>query len=276
MKFMYMDESGKNLISDPHQTVFIYGGLIIDHQNVEKALTDFKVIFQEARTYLKEEMRNNFEGNPAEKTEAMHKVFNKFEFHAVEIFNRRHKTKGNGEVKRYNPWKYAQPSTTFSLVRRLIEAIHPYISDVFIYKVDKSKLTTYFQATNTTPHDDFVHDEMIRFVINEYDQWLKQYDKQGALLPDKLDPDIRERFVQEINTYNSQAFWSEPIIVESYTNAFTQMIDVITYCYYLVYTNASNKPNFSSIQRLFYDKINKFITVKDLGDELNSQIKNTP
>lgn len=266
-----MDESGKNLMSDPKHNIFIYGGLIIDKENVENSLYKFKEVYQEARAYLQGEMRNKFEGEGSDKSNAMRQVFNSFEFHAVEIFNNRHRIK-RSKIVAYNPWVYADVSQKFNYVRDLLEAISPYITKVFIYKVEKNLLKNFQKENGITIDDDYVDREMIKYIIKEYDKWLIKENTKGALLPDMLDSDIREKFVEEINLYKSNHIWPEPIIIDSSTNAFTQIIDIITYCYYMISQDLQHKDNFKAIQRLYHQKMEKHIEVKDLGLYLDTLI----
>jgi hypothetical protein len=266
MKFMYMDECCKNLISNHNHTVYIYGGMIIDKKDVHAALSDFKGIYQRAKTYLKERMKQQLKNNP-DKGNIMQTVFDKFELHAAQIFNPDH-TIRKGQIKRYNPWKYSDPRETFNILHTLIDKLTPYISEILIFKIDKSNILNYGTKKGINIDDNYVDEKIIEFIIEEYDTWLKKFNQKGALIPDKLDSGLRDKFVDKINMINPDFFWSEPIVVESYSNAFTQLIDIITYCYYLVYTNASHKQNFKAIQRLYYKRIKPKVVEKDLYEKL--------
>ncbi|WP_140420199.1 DUF3800 domain-containing protein [Bacillus cereus] len=273
-----MDESGKNLISDPQQDIYLFGGMILDSQQVFQAIETFKPIYQRCRNYLKKVTKEALDkavesGEIDEKMlqKTMDELFATFELHAVQMFNPYHKMK-KGRIKHYNPWTYSDPTVRFQFLTKMITDMLPFISEISIYKVTKEEINDFFTRNNITPSDKFVDKAMIEFIIKEYNHLLEQDGKKGVLIPDKLDSGIREEFVVQINKHNANFLWAEPIVVESYYNAFTQLIDLLTYTFYLVETNANTKPNFKGIQRLYHKHMKKHVKVKELcADFLEKQ-----
>jgi len=267
LKFMYMDESGKNIITQKSQSVFIYGGMILDKDNVYNALSDFKVIYQQNRNAIKKKLNDKI--TTEDKANKIHEMIGHFEFHAVEMFNPlRDKIKG-GKVLKENPWKYCSIEQRFKVIHDILIKITPYIDKIYMFKVDKVSFIQYCSENGLTPKDALVDDSMIDFIIDEYSSWLKENGRKGAIVPDRLDSVIRDSFVNKIRTTCPESFWTEPIIVESYSNAFIQIIDIITYCYYMIYTNANTKPNFKAIQNVYNKHIKNIIIEKDLVEFLN-------
>ncbi len=259
MEFLFMDESGKGLISDSGQKVLIFGGMIMDSGAVYDFLIEYKKVYQAARAYLQKLMRKEFkELPPEEKAKRMYSMLNQFEIHAVEIFNPKK------EKKKENPWKYANAQGIFKTVNDILIAMNPFIENIFMFKVDKQDVIDYYQRNGIQATDTAVVEKMIDYIIIEYHEWLKGKGEKGALILDRLDSGIRDMFVEKIHQFNSGEFWTEPIIVDSCSNAFTQVIDLITYCYYLIYTNAKHKDNFKAIQRSYYKYLDSKIIEKDL------------
>jgi hypothetical protein len=273
-----MDESGKNLITQDKQSVFIFGGMVLDKSNVYNALLDFKIIYQQNRDIVKKKLNekldekiNAGEMTIEEKSKKIHEMIGHFEFHAVEMFNPKRDKIKSKRVLKENPWKYCSTEQIFKGIHDILIKITPYIDKIYMFKVDKSSFIEYCNDKGLIPKDDLVDNKMIDFIINEYSNWLKEKDKKGAIVPDRLDSTIRDLFVDKIRDTCPDSFWSEPIIVESYSNAFIQIIDLITYCYYMIYTNANNKSNFNAIKKVYNKHIKNIIIEKDLVEYLNSK-----
>lgn len=274
MKFVYMDESGKNIITQPKQQVFIFGGLIIDKSNIYKALEEYKCIYQEARTNLKIVVKQALKQEGVSEKDIslrMQRMFNKFEFHAVKMINRKDISR-NGKLIEENPWKYMNESEIFKIINNIFIRMSPYINNIYMFKVDKQPYINYLNAKGVQATDSLCNDDMIEFIVDECNMLLKSENSKGALVPDRLDSYIRDKFVEIINKKNSINLWAEPITVESNTNAFTQVIDIITYFYYKIYINDTNIYNFNGINKAYLKYLKDKIIVKDF---LENQIKNT-
>ncbi len=274
---MYMDESGKGFMKSPDQKVFIFGGVILDRTNVYNALIDFKEIFQEHKSRLREIINQNIphvEGTE-EKSDRIHNMFWEFELHAAYLFNPEREDVRKGEIKKENPWKYYSNDLRMELVNEVFKKIEPFIEKIYMFKIDRPNFTQFCREIDQSPTDKLAYKLLIPKVLEEYNTWLQLSNRTGAIIPDRLDPFVREGFVASLQENNLENLWSEPITVESYTNAFTQIIDLITYCFYVVYTDAQHKQNFKSINKAYKKYLADHVEVKDLvtvlREELNSE-----
>ena len=273
MILMYMDESGKNIITQSGQDIFIFGGLIIKQDDVFNALTKFKTIYQKYRKDLRSHLNKNITG--PDKGERIHKMLTNFEFHAVQLFNPQKNITRNGKMIKENPWQYYPDAKRFQLVNDLFYQMKPYIDQLIMFKVEKPNFISYCKNNSLVPSDKLVDDLMVDFITAEYDQWLKNRGLKGVIVPDRLDSKIRDNFVQKIQEYASPNLWTEPVCVESYFNAFTQIIDLITYCYYIMYTNAKTKPNYNAIEKVYNKTIKCLLLEKDLIQYLDHKATST-
>jgi len=85
MEFMYMDESGKNIMTQQTQDLFVFGGLIINKDKVFVALSAYKIIYKRNREAIKKCLNKCI--ITQDKPQRIQKMIDKFEFHAVKIFN---------------------------------------------------------------------------------------------------------------------------------------------------------------------------------------------
>jgi hypothetical protein len=262
MILMYMDESGKNIITQPDQQIFIFGGLIIKQDHVFDALLKFKTIYQKYRTDLRFYLNQNISGT--DKGDRIQKMLTNFEFHAVQLFNPKKNITRKGKVIKENPWQYYPDTKRFTLVNDLFYQMLPYIDQLIMFKVEKPSFISYCKKSGLVPKDELVDSLMVDFIIAEYNKWLKDKGLKGVIVPDRLDSKIRDKFVQKIKSYASPTLWTEPVCVESYFNAFTQIIDLITYCYYIVYTQAKTKSNYNAVEKVYNRTIKNLILEKDL------------
>lgn len=268
MKFMYMDESGKNLITQPKQNVFIFGGLVIDDQNIYPALEEYKNIYQEARSQLKNLVKKELKKQGIEEKELsirMQKMFDKFEFHAVKMINRKDLVR-KGKVIEENPWKYMSDAEIFRIINNIFIKVSKYIHSIHMFKIDKQPYIDYLNEQDVQATDFLCHQHMIEFIIEEYEKFLTSYSTEGALIPDKLDSGIRDIFVLSLHNKKSSTLWPEPITVESNTNAFTQLIDLITYFYYKIYIKDTNMCNYNAIRRAYLKHIKDKVLEKNFLD----------
>lgn len=272
---MYMDESGKGFINQPDQKVFIFGGLVLDKKNVFDALNKFKPIFQHHKNTLHKKVNESipFTKGTNEKSLRVDSMLDKFELHAIEIFNPERDNIRNGKLIKENPWRYYPDDLRLELINLVFSAVKPYIDKIFIFKIDRPGFTEFCKKIDEKPSDRLAYNFIIPFVLEEFDNWLKESENKGAIIPDKLDANIRENFVNELKEFSSDNLWSEPIIVESYSNAFTQLIDLITYCYYVVYTNAEHKANFKAINKAYKKHVKDLVDEKDLVQHLEIELE---
>lgn len=269
MKFMYMDESGKNIITQHRQKVFIFGGLVIDKSNIYPALADYKLIYQKARNDLKTVVKKNLKQEKISEYEIskrMMKMFDNFEFHAVKMINRKDIIR-NGKLLEENPWKYMNEPQIFEIIHNLLTNMSNYIDTLYMFKIDKQPYIEYINNKNIKPNDLICHQDMIEFIIEEYEKILCAINTEGALIPDRLDANIRDAFVLSLYTKKSKNLWSEPITVESNSNAFTQLIDLMTYFYYKIYIDDNDMPNFRSINKLYSKYLKDKLIEKDFIKE---------
>lgn len=268
MKVMYMDESGKNIISASQAKVFLFGGLIIDQKNIYDALKTYKVIYQSAKYKIKKSAKKALDkekllGNITEKdvSDRMTKMFENFEFHAVNMISRKDKKRKNHFEE--NPWKYISEADIFRIINDTLSQLSPYIDDIYMFKMDKQHYLNYLRKHSIPETDEQSYDDMIKFIIEEYDLMLKESNSKGVLVPDRLDSNIREKFVDLVHKKNITSFWSEPITVESNSNAFTQLIDIITYFYYKIYIKDTKMANYRATDRAYKLYLKPKITVRD-------------
>lgn len=262
MEFMFMDESGKNILTQLNQDIYIFGGLIINKENVFLALDAFKTIYQEHRNALKQELKNKI-STPDKGMRIQEMLFN-FELHASNIFNPNKMQMRNGKLIRENPWRFYPASKRFKMIHDLFISITPYITKINMFRAEKTSYIEYCKQNNIIPNNDSLDEKMIKFIINEYNDWLCMNNKKGTLITDRLDSNIRDKFVHEIHISNHQQYWSEPITVDSQFNAFTQIIDIITYCYYITSIKATHKDNYNAIEKVFNLFIKPIMEEKDL------------
>lgn len=273
LKFMYMDESGKDLISQSDINVFIFGGMVLDKDNVFQVLTDFKEVYQKYRLKLKAHLNQNISG--PDKGKRIQRMLGSFELHASEIFNPTKDKRRGTKIYKENPWKYFPRADVFMLVDELLNAVKPYIESIFMYKVEKQDYLDYCTINQKEVSDGNIYDLTIDYILKDYHQWLSSQNKKGALIPDNLDSTIRDRFVKIMNEHSINDFWSEPIVVESHSNAFTQLVDIITYCYYVVYHKNKKKEHYDAIKRAYNKHIKELVKEKDVIENLNSCSKIT-
>jgi len=274
LKFMYMDESGKGFMNSSHQNFFIFGGLILDKDKVYDALSDYKQIFQKHRKELQTRVNQGipFVKGSEEKSNRIHNMFSKFELHAADIFNPGLDDKRGNIIVKENPWKYYPDSNRLELVNEVFKTIGPYIDKIYMFKIERQDFIDFCnKVINIKPTDQAAYRFLIPFVLEEFDLWLTSNNKTGAFIPDKLDASIREKFVIALRDHSSDNLWAEPITVESYTNAFTQIIDLITYSFYIVHSNAQHKANFNAIRKAYNKHISKFVEIKDLVPNLKKE-----
>ncbi len=257
-----MDESGKNIIKQTNQYVFIFGGIVIEKDNVYKALDDFKKIYQEAKFVLRKNLRKKI--TSADRAERIKKIIEKFELHAVEMFNPKDNLTKKGVIRRENPWQYYPETEIYRVIHNILIKLSPYISNVQMYKVDKSKIMTYFKENGISPDDQLVYEYMIKFVIREYDQYLHRRQKKGALVLDNLDSSFREKFVEYLSENRSQLLWTEPVIVDSISNAFMQLTDIILFCYRIMYLESTHQKRYRTIEKVYNKFIKSLVIEKDL------------
>ncbi|WP_275373617.1 DUF3800 domain-containing protein [Clostridium tertium] len=268
MKFMYMDESGKNLITQPKQNVFIFGGVVIDAEDIYPALEEYKSIYQQARAQLKNLVKKELKNQGVEEADIairMNKMFGKFEFHAVNMINRKDKVR-KGLVIEENPWKYMSEAEIFRIINNIFIKLSPYIHSIHMFKIDKQPYMDYLNEEGVQATDHLCHQHMIEFIIEEYERFLKYNSTEGALIPDRLDSVIRDIFVLSLHSKKSSTLWPEPITVESNTNAFTQLIDLITYFYYKIYIKDTNMCNYNAIRRAYLKHIKDKVIEKNFLD----------
>jgi hypothetical protein len=230
MHFLYLDESGKDLYTDPqNKGIYIFGGIVVNKNNVHDTLNNFKPIYQKFRRKVKEEVQNQLgEANHNDATKVM---FN-FEFHATEIF----KTKRDQS----NPWSYFDPQNKFRMVYELIDTVIDSVECVYIFEINKNELNDYRNGKGLSEPDKKhekrqldkeLDKEIIKMVVDTFNQFLIETGTKGSIIPDRLNSDIRENFVSYMKNNPSDLCWSEPILVDSNLNAFTQLVDIITYVY---------------------------------------------
>lgn len=265
--FMYIDESGKNMITQTNIDTYFIGGLNIESEQVFEALNTFKDKYQKVREKLKKQYRQNT--NESERAKRIKDTFYNFELHAVEMFNPT-RDKKRKKLYRENPWKYSNMQEIIQFSNELLSAIKPYIKNVYIYKTDKPEILKYCSENGIKATDTLLDDYMVNFVVNSFNDILISTDKKGTILPDNLDSRIRDQFVSEIGNTSSRNLWSEPVVIDSASNAFTQIIDIITYCYYLVYTGkCDTKEELKPVKTAYKKHIKSFIIEKDLIEYLN-------
>ncbi|WP_393947804.1 DUF3800 domain-containing protein [Lysinibacillus sp. PWR01] len=270
-----MDESGKGFLNSAEQKVFIFGGVILDRSNVYNALRDFKVVFQKHKQKLREIINQQIphENGSQVKSDRIHNMFSEFELHAAYLFNPEREDVRKGNVIKENPWKFYPNEVRMELVNEVFKAIDPYIEKIYMFKIDRSSFTDFCNDINSKPTDILSYQLLIPNVLKEYDSWLETNGGTGVIIPDRLDSKIRELFVEFLQDKSLQNLWSEPITVESYTNAFTQIIDLITYCFYVVYTDAQHKQNYKAIKRVYFKYLGKHIEIKDLVKKLREDLE---
>ena len=250
----------------------MFGGLIINKEAVFEALAAYKRIYQKNRKAVKNRLNINIKGE--DKGPRIQKMLDKFEFHAVQIFNPYKENRRNGKLLQENPWKYYPAAERFKLVHDVFISIAPYITKVVMFKAEKQSFLNYCETKGLTATDKMLTENMIHFIISEYQEWLHEEGQHGTIITDRLDPAIRDEFVAKIHASKYKNFWTEPVTVESHLNAFTQIIDIITYCYYMVFTNATGKENFKGIKNVYDKHIKGILEEKDLVDFLNQHALN--
>ncbi len=268
MEFMYMDESGKNILTQPNQNFYLFGGLVLNNDNVYQALNVFKTIYQTARDELKIEL--NLKIKTKDKAQRIQKMLDKFELHAARIFNPTKQNVRKGKLIEENPWQYYHPAKRFKMVHDIFIGIAPYVTKIIMFKVEKTPFLQYCTQNGLIPSNELLDEKMIEFVIGEYEDWLSGTKKKGTIICDRLDSSIRDSFVLKINASNHKQYWSEPVVVESHLNAFTQIIDIITYCYYMIISNATHKDNFKAIKNVYNKHIKGVLEERDLINYLQT------
>ncbi|WP_245754901.1 DUF3800 domain-containing protein [Pelosinus propionicus] len=272
---MYMDETGKNILGQTNQVVYMYGGVIIDNTKVYDALSIFKKNFQLAKKSVKDKwtvaLRDSGK-NEKEISADLSRLLIKYELHSREIFNPTVDFDKRGIIK-LNPWKYHAPSEIGDIINKLLEEMSPFIERIYIFKTDKNSITDYLTSNGIAkPKDKHVNNRMVDFIVNQYGERLVSKNKKGVLIPDRLDSDIRECFVTKIkeNSFGGR-LWSEPVAVESYFNGFTQLVDIILYCYRIIYLHQTDKPAFIAIEQKYNSVISPLIANYDLVDYFKEQ-----
>lgn len=268
MKVMYMDESGKNIITNPAGKVFIFGGLIIEHKNIYSALNEFKKIYQDTRNLLKLQAKKDLDKQKLNNlitedqlSNMMNDMFNDFELHATKMISRRDQTRGR--KTQLNPWKYISEARIFEIIHDILSKLSPYIDNIYMFQMNKTQYTEYLTKNHLNISDEQSYDDMIGFIVDEYNNLLISNNTKGVLIPDKLDSLIRDKFVDSINNKNIVTFWAEPVTVESSSNAFTQLIDLITYFYYKIYIKDTRMSNYRAIDRAYKLYLKDKIIIKD-------------
>lgn len=268
--FMYIDESGKNMITQSSINTYFIGGLNVESERVFEALNKFKVKYQQAREKLKKQYRKNTP--EAEKSKRISDTFFNFELHAVEMFNPT-RDKKRKKLYRENPWKYSNKQEIIQFVNEILLEIKPFIKNVYIFKVDKPEILQYCRENGIQPKDNLLDDYMVEFVVNSFNDILISTNKKGTILPDNLESRIRDQFVIEIGKVGSKNLWAEPVVIDSASNAFTQIIDIITYCYYLIYTGKceDDEKGLKPVKTAYTKHIEGLIVEKNLIEYLNSK-----
>ena len=230
MEFLYLDESGKQLYSYwGSKGLYVFGGIVVNRDKVFESLSNFKPIYQNHRWAVREAVRAAYTGDDRNN---IGNIMKKFEFHAAAIFKK--------AIDRENPWYYYPAQDKFRMIYELIDGVIDSIDHIYIFEAKQDEIDSYRAAKGLVAPtlkskkkelDAAIDIDMVKLIIDTYYKHLLASERKGSIIPDRLDADIREHFVGHMNTYPSEQCWSEPIVVDSSLNAFTQLVDVITYVY---------------------------------------------
>lgn len=274
MKFIYMDESGKGFLNSPSQNMFVYGALIVEKNNVSKALTIYKKLFTRAKEAIKKGMREDKElalRPSQERADHIHSVLEKFEIHSVDVFNPK---KDSGRRKE-NPWKYADTVERSIIIEDLLKEIKPMVHKIFMFKIEKQPFNEFVKKIHQPSSETLANHLFMPFMFGTLNDWAEIDESKIALITDTLDAPIREDFIKYLSEGPYDNLWSEPILVESHKNAFTQLIDLITYLFYMDKSGKLDLTEHKRLRKIYRSEIRDMIDVKDLVNFLNFDFENT-
>ncbi|MEK5419478.1 DUF3800 domain-containing protein [Paenibacillus sp. FSL L8-0708] len=285
-----MDESGKYILSR-REPIFIFGGLLIDRNRIFEALEVFKEIHGKLKEQLKskanssipkeepakvskkkrrgeEEGKEENHRNTLTKSDRIHMMFENFEFHASVMFKRSDNVRDD-EITSENPWKFLNDSELPKILRELLSSLQPYVEKIYMFKVTGEEYKRYCDSIGERATDDKLCKDMVDFILDEYTAVLIEQEVIGALIPDRLDKRMRKQFVSSLAKNHSESpIWLEPITVESHSNAFTQLIDVITYIYRMYILNDNSKISFEALRKIYLKYLKDVTEEMDLIDYL--------
>lgn len=283
MKFIYMDESGKSFLRSTIDTRFIYGALSIERENVAKVLKVFKEIFKDAKSKVHEGVKKHPEfqvpkkGTLEEKSlingergNKIEKTLENFEIHSVDLFNpTKDKLNNQREIIKYNPWQFIDSSDRSKIIEDLFKSITPLIGNIYMFQIEKESFNTLFTNNETMKQREKTASKVIiQFVLEELNSLAVSEGERFALIMDTLEGKTRDAFVTEIEENKYPMLWAEPIVVESHTNAFIQLIDLFTYVFYLEYSGKIEEPEFKRVRNSYRKYPKKIIITKDFMDSL--------
>ena len=272
MNVMYIDESGKNLFSDGNNKgLYVYGGIILNKDKVYECLNRFKFIYQKHRREIHLLLREQIiEDDPMTKSEKVRVLMANYEIHAYYMFNKAEPNK--------NPWFYYGGREKHLLIKELIDSVMELIDAVYYFQADKETLSLYYDEIKLTGDNDkqtnklrdkTTEKELLELMIKEFHDWLEKRQRKGLIIPDVLDEKLRESFVSKMYEYKSYRCWDEPILVDSGSNAFTQLADLVTYIYMKI--NTSHLKSNKSFRKLYKQKIQEKAVICDLTNYLKNR-----
>lgn len=284
MDIMYLDESGKGLFTNPvHKGLYLFGGMIVNKAVVYDCLNKFKPIYQEHRKELRKILRKEIAGEDRE--QVLKTLMNNFEIHSVKIFNTKEPYT--------NPWYYYPVEKKFRLLNDLIDVAIDSVEVVYFFRAQKVSIGKYIDEQNYIMPSHFkekvfydrkTDEYMIKFIVSTFHDWLDEKGRKGTIVPDELEPHIREGFVEAMKNIGSSLCWDEPIVVNSAMNAFTQLVDIFTYIYFKLENTPEGETENTSgvdgsfnlikaIRRIYKKKIKDKVIVLDLEEYLRKSEK---
>lgn len=275
MKLVYIDESGKGFVNDPQQDYFIYGGIAVEKENVETVLNIYKTHFKKAKEKVKKSYEENLKTTMSEEdySNFMRELSEKFEIHSVEVFNPTREKVRKGVLKKANPWKHISPVELSKMIEDIMVEIFPYIERIVMFKTDKDKFLDFCGEKSFEKTNEKADELIIECVLDTFNEMGSSTDSHVTLVTDMLSSDTRELFVKKINekTANLHKLWAEPIIVESSKNAFTQIVDILTYLYHLDVSGKIEKEQYKKIKSVYKQQIKDKIERVELIDYLKEK-----
>lgn len=257
MKVMYIDETSKNIFTEPsHPGNYVFGGVVIKKDDIHSFISKFKYHTVSHERKLRMKVPN---GNPNKS-----KMFNSFEFHAKEML-KNHRYNPNTEK---NVWCYYSKAEKFQAINNIIADVDKYVEKYLFYVVNKENFIECYSGelgklSRNRDKNNFCDSKMIETIITDYNSRLFKTGHKGLIVPDELDSNIREMFLNSYNELKDDLtqLWLEPITVFSHKNAFTQYVDIITYLFNVYYSEIEDKSYYSSAKKIFTEKIKEKIEI---------------
>lgn len=276
MKFIYMDESGKQFLNDSFRNRFLFGALIIDRKNVPPALKAFKESFSKLKDKVKQGIREDSKNTGLSdnmSSDRSTRIIDKFEIHSNEVFNP-HQDKKRGTATIENPWKFIKEDEALELLSELLLKIHPFIESIYMFEIERASYKSFFSPPkHKLP---VAQNELIKYIVEDFHHLSQEQSTYITIVTDTIDSKSRDLFIDEIFSNNYDNLWVEAILVESYKNAFIQLIDLITYLYYLDYSGQLDKEQPSKPFKRFKKHYKEHYLNKMVIKDLITHLQNNP